>query len=124
MKEKPDQGDGAAKFLFEQECQQKRVLELSYGQYVTWAVRYVCLTLRFGPPVETESMRKARVCAEMSKELENAAGEYGDVHFQDLVGILGKNRSEASGPVTKLSKLRAKSKTTRNPENLRSHFLL
>ena len=76
--------DQAAKFLFEEECKQRKgVQELNFNQYMSWAVRYVCLTLRSGPSAETESMRKARVCAEMmSKELENVAGKYGDVHLQ------------------------------------------
>ena len=104
-------GDGAAKFLFEEECRIKGgVDELSFDEFISWAVRFVCVTQRYGAPPETESQRKARVCAEMSKELEHAAGEYGDVHMQDLVGILTKNRSQATGggpQTTAASRLRA-----------------
>lgn len=102
-------GDGAAKFLFEEECRRKgEVEELTANEYIQWAVRYICVTMKEGPPPETEAQRKARICTEMSKELEHAAGEYGDVHLVDLATILGKNRGQISGPETTASRVKAR----------------
>ena len=104
-------GDGASKHLFQEECRRKSSVDLlTFDEYVQWAVRYACVAQRDRPPPETETQRKARVCAEMSVELEQVAGEYGDVHMIDLIGVLTKDRGQSSGPETAASKLRASMK--------------
>lgn len=104
-------GDGASRHLFKEECRRKSNVDvLTFDEYVQWAVRYACVAQRDWPSAETEAQRKARVCVEMSKELEQVAGEYGDVHMVDLIGILTKDRGQSSGPETAASKIRASMK--------------
>lgn len=91
--------DGDAKYLYDRECQrlaQDPVTEgLGFEQYTIWAVKYACID---ASRTETASETQARRYAIMSKELSNAAGEYGDVHFVDLAAIIIKGmRDEGSG---------------------------
>jgi hypothetical protein len=93
--------DGRARYLFQGQCKESAILkslksavtELDFDRFIIWATRHVCFTLKHGEPPETDMQRRARQGAEMSKELENLAGEYGDIHFVDLMGVLTKKRS-------------------------------
>ena len=87
--------------------------ELDFDQFIIWATRHVCFTLKYGEPPETDQQRRARQGAEMSKELENLTGEYGDIHFLDLVGVLSKKRtSGGEKELTPQQKRKAKLKAT------------
>lgn len=92
--------DGKARYLFQAQCQaiavsknEQAVSEIDFDRFIIWAVRYSCVNLKFGEPPETDAQRHARQCAEMSKELENLAGEYGDIHFMDLVTVVSRKRA-------------------------------
>lgn len=63
---------------------------MTFEQFVIWAVNHACVFV-FGE--ESEADRIARQNAIMSKELSNAAGEDGDVHFMDLASVLSRGNS-------------------------------
>ena len=99
--------DTEAKFLFEQQCQHLRLaseatadnsaqledIQMTFDQFITWAVRYACVTLKGEAEVETPAQARARQIAFMSKELESMAGEYGDVHMIDLVSVMTSTKT-------------------------------
>lgn len=93
--------DGKARYLF-QGCLRavssngQDISELNFNQFMVWAVRYSCITLKFGEPPLTEAQRRAQQCAVMSKELEHMAGAYGDIHLIDLVTVVSKPQSTTS----------------------------
>eukprot|EP01043_Picozoa_sp_COSAG02_P026136 COSAG02_NODE_1496_length_12308_cov_6.264313_6_plen_1564_part_00 len=96
--------DGKARYLFQSLCKEiavskndQAVSEIDFDRFIIWAVRYSCVNLKFGEPPETDAQRRARQCAEMSKELENLAGEYGDIHFMDLVTVVSRKRATSPG---------------------------
>ena len=92
--------DGDSKYLFERHCVKlgRDPIEqgMTFEQFVLWAVAYACVA---STEEESEADRTARQNAIMSKELSNMAGEYGDVHFQDLASVLGRGAKggDASG---------------------------
>eukprot|EP01043_Picozoa_sp_COSAG02_P024092 COSAG02_NODE_1306_length_13342_cov_5.305822_3_plen_1617_part_00 len=101
-------GDTDAKFLFEQQCQHLRLvseatthtsaqfegIKMSFDQFISWAVRYACVALKGEVEVESPAEVRARQIAFMTKELENMAGEYGDVHMIDLVSVLTSKKTD------------------------------
>ena len=101
--------DGQARYLYQEQLSRRGGGEyLSFNHFLCWAVRHTCVTLKDGAPLETERQRRDRLAAEMSKELENMAGEYGDVHMVDLVSVLTTDRDKpASGAGGIKAKLKA-----------------
>ena len=90
--------DGQARYLYQEQLSRRGGGEyLSFNHFLCWAVRHTCVTLKDGAPLETERQRRDRLAAEMSKELENMAGEYGDVHMVDLVSVLTTDRDKPAG---------------------------
>eukprot|EP01043_Picozoa_sp_COSAG02_P013474 COSAG02_NODE_539_length_20605_cov_93.802155_12_plen_1314_part_00 len=101
-------GDTDAKLLFQQQCQHLGLVseelrhssselddvKMSFDQFISWAVRYACVTLKGGVEVESPAQVRARQIAFMSKELESMAGEYGDVHMIDLVSVMTTKKTD------------------------------
>ena len=100
--------DTEAKFLFEQHCQhlglvsvaaahssaQLEDVQMTFDQFIMWAVRYACVTLKGEAEAETPAQVRARQIAFMSKELESMSGEYGDVHMIDLVSVMTSTKTD------------------------------
>ena len=103
--------EGEAKYLYDRHCQQLQqdlVDEgLSLEQYVIWAVMHACVGT---DREETASEAQARRTAIMQKELENVAGEYGDIHFVDLAAIVINGMRNQAGSGAQESELRRRFK--------------
>ena len=96
-------GDSEAKFLFEQHCKylgltddddEEEEKRMPFDEYITWAVRYACVTLKGEVEKESPAEARARQVAFLSKELESMAGEYGDVHMVDLVSVMTTKKTD------------------------------
>ena len=92
--------EGNSRYLFETQCEKSgldpKEDALSFEQYVTWAVLHACVA---STQEESEDEAQARRNKIMQIELASMAGEYGDLHFQDLAGVMisgGGNSSDES----------------------------
>eukprot|EP01043_Picozoa_sp_COSAG02_P072658 COSAG02_NODE_13788_length_1347_cov_2.313278_1_plen_274_part_10 len=104
--------DTETRFLFEQECTRLHLIsegttrssadfdgvKMTFEQFITWAVRFACVTLKCEVEVESPAEARRRHIAFLSRELESVAGEYGDVHMLDLVSVMTAKKKEPSSP--------------------------
>eukprot|EP01046_Picozoa_sp_COSAG06_P004743 COSAG06_NODE_203_length_20332_cov_14.679978_11_plen_1688_part_00 len=99
--------DSEARFLFEQHCKHLGLMDddedgdedeerkrMPFDEYITWAVRYACVTLKGEVHVESPLEARARQITFLSNELESMAGEYGDVHMVDLVSVMATKKTD------------------------------
>ena len=90
--------EGNSKYLYDKHCGKlgldPKQDSLGFEEFVSWAVLHACID---STHEESESEVQARRNAIMQTELASMAGEYGDLHFQDLAGVLmGGGESQES----------------------------
>jgi hypothetical protein len=76
---------------------------MTFETFIEWAVRYACVTLKGEQEKETPAQARARQIDFLTRELENMAGEFGDIHMVDLVSVMTTKKTDIAhrGPAWK-----------------------